>query len=36
MYVLGKDDDIVGGEFVVNIYHLEPEFRVMMCDSEAV
>ena len=36
MYVLGKDDDIVGGEVGVGIYYLELEFRVMVCDSEAV
>ena len=35
MYVLGKDDDIVGGEVGVSIDHLEPEFLVMVCDSEA-
>ena len=33
---LGKDDDIVSGEGGVGIYYLEPEFRVMVCDSEAV
>ena len=31
MYVLGKDDDIVGGKFVVSIYHLEPESSKIVC-----
>ena len=34
--VLGEDDDIVGGEVGVGMYHLEPEFRVLVCDSKAV
>ena len=34
--VLGKDDDIVGGEVGVGIYYLELEFRVIVCDSETV
>ena len=36
MNVRGKDDDVVGGEVGVSIYYLEPEFRVMVCYSEAV
>ena len=36
MYLLGKDDDVVSGEVSVSIYYLEPEFRVMVRDSETV
>ena len=36
MNILGKDDDVVGGKVGVSIYYLEPEFWVMMYDSEAV
>ena len=36
MYVLSKYDDVVSGEVGVSIDYLEPEFRVMVRDSEAV
>ena len=36
MNVRGKDNDVVGSEVGVIVYYLEPEFRVMLRDSEAI
>ena len=36
MNVFGEYNDIVGGIVGVVCHYLEPEFRVMFCDSEAV
>ena len=36
MNVLCEDNDIVGGQVGVVSYYLEPEFRVMLCDSKAI
>ena len=36
MYVLGKNDDVTSGKIGVSIDYLEPEFQVMVRDSEAV
>ena len=36
MNVLGEDNDIVCGRVGVIGYYLEPEFRVMVCDSKTV